>query len=212
MNKKKLFLVGALVIVLIGIYFIIESTPKTSVTNNKDLEIIEAKNFVSLEGSITSNSIEKLVSKGLTTFYTRDAESIIITETIIEDEDVFVSFTLEENEYTGFMYATFNNENYNLEDFFLNRNLNKTDKIVTNELVGSINGEVIRNYKIIGGTINDTNIDSIHIFYPNADYIIIKLDDTQNTFMHVNKGYTESPQRIIGYDGDDELYYWENFN
>lgn len=207
---KFILSLATIVVILISSYTFLGNTAEKNLTNNNELEKIERKNMVELEDSITSDSLEKLISKGLKTFYTRNSDSINVTETIIEDQDVFVSFTLEQNDYTGFLYAKLIEDTYTLEDFFLNRNLNQTDKVVINQSMGSLTGEVSRNYKIIGGNINDTSIDAIHIFYPNADYIILKLDDTQKTFMHVNKGYTESPQKIIGYNGDKEIYNWEN--
>ncbi|WP_214484837.1 hypothetical protein [Bacillus sp. SM2101] len=207
--KKRIFLITALLLILLilGVYYIFIYTEK-SLNEEVDTimyEEIEPKGMVITTESIADKNLEKLVSKGIDHFYSRKPNEINITEVSNIEGGTFASFTLEQGSYYGVLYSVKNSQGeYHLEDIDISK-ADLEEAINVSHLLGDTNGDVKQKYRIISGKIND-KVDSVVIFYPNSDYTVIELDDTQKTFMYVNVGYVEAPKKIIGNLNDEEVF------
>jgi hypothetical protein len=202
LSKKNFsFIVLAIIVIFTGGYFLFFQNEEKSIASEeikpKDLMINKAD-------SITSNNLNNLIKKAMNEQYTGKVSNIKVTEVLNVENGTFVSFLLEEGNYYGVLYTTKKNEEYILNDISISKN-NKNDQLNVMELLGDTKEVTKRKYRIISGITND-KMDSVHIFYQNGEYLIIKLDSKQKTFLNVSVGNTVLPIKISGKLNDKEIF------
>jgi hypothetical protein len=198
---KKIITFLVILIIVIGGYFLFFHDEKNIDTTTK---ITPKGAILNRPNSITSNNLQSLIKKAIHAQYTGKVTSIKITETLNIENGTFVSFLLEKEDYFGVLYASKNDEKYKLNDIELTKK-NKNEKLNVMQILGDTEEQPKRNYRIVTGVIND-KIDSIHIFYPDGEYFIIKLDGKQKNFLNVRVGNTDAPVKISGKLKDKEIY------
>ena len=205
--RKKLIYISILLFGFIGSYFIINMNGLSLNSDEKNISVdaIEPNGLVSSTNSpIKSENLNEIVLKGLEELYSVKPTDLKITEVLNIEDSTFATFTFEKERYYGVLYSKKNQDMYLMGDIDINKTF-KSEKMNVSQLIGDTNEDVKRKYRIISGIIND-EMDSVNILYPNGEFIIIKLDNNQKTFMNVNVGYDDPPVKIIGLLKDKEVF------
>ncbi|WP_347487888.1 hypothetical protein ABDB91_11650 [Desulfoscipio sp. XC116] len=66
-----------------------------------------------------------------------------------------------------------------------------------------------RDYILIGGYINDENINEVHIEYKNSAVNVIEIGQNQNTYMNYMIGDIKYIKEIVGFNETNKIYSYE---